>query len=107
MIRLRLITFVCSVRIFSITGHFGWLSSAPDNLHVHHEVDIGSILGYDFTQGYEIWVFDSGTFSLAGDGGYENYAVNGCHSGPSGDIVFTPIQSDRTCWRGVKKFNNY
>ena len=108
MIRIRLVTFVCSVRIFSVTGHFGWLSSATDAVHVHHEIDIGNILGfYEFTQGYEIWVFDSGTFSLAGDGGYENWAMGGCYSKQDSDVTFMPFQSGGTCWRGVKKMNNY
>ena len=56
--------------------------------HVHHELD----LGLGFTQGYEIWVFDYGNFSLAGDGGSENWAAGGCLSGPSSDVIFTQIQ---------------
>ncbi len=42
--------------------------------HTHYELDIGSILGIIHrTQGYEIWVFDSGDFELAGDGGFINW----------------------------------
>jgi len=58
---------------------------SPDAVHLHYELDIG--LG--FTQGYEIWVFDYGTFSLAGDGGYENLAYEGCYSGPDINVIFT------------------
>ena len=67
----------------------GWLSSAPDAVHVHQELNIG--LG--FTQGYEIWVFDSGTFSRAGDGGFINWAFEGCFTANGADVTFTK------CWR--------
>ena len=87
MIRVQLLICVCSV--YSITRYFGWLSSAPDAVHVHQELDIG--LG--FTQGYEIWVFDSGTFSRAGDGGFINWAFGGCFTANGADVTFTQ------CWR--------
>jgi len=60
---------------------------SPDAVHVHHELDIG--LG--FTYGYEIWVFDYGTFELAGDGGFINWAFGGCYSRQDGsaDVTFT------------------
>ena len=81
---------------FLLPAIFGWLSSAPDAVHYHQELDIG--LG--FTKGYEIWVFDSGTFSLAGDGGYVNWAIGGCFSGPKTDVVFTK------CWWRQLKYEN-
>ena len=43
-----------------------------------------------FTKGYEIYVFDSGTFWLAGDGGYENWAYAGCHTRLSTAPIATP-----------------
>jgi hypothetical protein len=52
--------------------------------HAHVEFDI--IFG--FSQGYEVWVFDYGTFELAGDGGYQNWAIGGSFSGPSSDVTF-------------------
>jgi hypothetical protein len=55
-----------------------------DATHAHYELDIG--LG--FTQGYEVWVFDYGTFELVGDGGYANWAIGGSFSGPSDDVTF-------------------
>lgn len=55
-----------------------------DATHTHVEMDIG--LG--FTQGYEVWVFDHGTFELVGDGGYENWAIGGDFDGPSDDVTF-------------------
>jgi len=58
---------------------------SPDAVHVHHELDIG--LG--FTYGYEIWVFDSGTFERAGDGGYINWAFAGCFTQQDADVTFT------------------
>jgi hypothetical protein len=55
-----------------------------DATHAHVELDIG--LG--FTQGYEVWVFDHGTFNLVGDGGYQNWAIGGLFDGPSSDVTF-------------------
>ena len=90
MTRIRLIIFVRSNWIFSVTGQFGWLSSAPDAVHLHKELDIGNILGiHEFTQGYEIWVFDYGTFSLAGDGEFINWAYGGCYTAQGTDVTFT------------------
>jgi len=65
------------------------VSLSPDAVHYHYELSLVNLGIVDFTQGYEIWVFDYGTFSLAGDGGYENWAIGGCFSGPSTDVVFT------------------
>ena len=66
------------------------VASASDAVHVHQELDLGKLLGFiDLTQGYEIWVFDSGTFSLAGDGGYENWAFGGCFTRADTEVNFT------------------
>ena len=87
IIRVQLLIFVGSVLF--VSRYLGWLSSAPDAVHVHQELDIG--LG--FSQGYEIWVFDSGTFSRAGDGGFINWAFGGCFSENGAHVTFTK------CWR--------
>ncbi|EME87064.1 uncharacterized protein MYCFIDRAFT_210681 [Pseudocercospora fijiensis CIRAD86] len=42
--------------------------------HQHVEFDLAAPLG---TMGYEIWIFDHGTFQRAGDGGYLNWAYIG------------------------------
>ena len=97
IISIRLIICVRSVWIFSVTAHFDWLPSAPDAVHVHHELDIG--LG--FTQGYEIWVFDYGNFSRAGDGGFINWAYEGCFTGQGADVTFTK------CWRRLQQLKTW
>ncbi|ETI24373.1 hypothetical protein G647_03742 [Cladophialophora carrionii CBS 160.54] len=55
-----------------------------DATHAHVEFDIA--LG--FTKGYEVWVFDHGTFNLVGDGGYQNWAIGGSFEGPSSEVTF-------------------
>ncbi|EXJ60763.1 hypothetical protein A1O7_04916 [Cladophialophora yegresii CBS 114405] len=55
-----------------------------DATHAHVEFDIA--LG--FTKGYEVWVFDHGTFNLVGDGGYSNWAIGGSFDGPSSEVTF-------------------
>lgn len=52
--------------------------------HAHVEMDIFA----GFSQGYEVWVFDYGTFELAGDGGYSNWAIGGNFDGPSSAVTF-------------------
>ena len=44
-----------------------------NGVHKHVECD----LGLGFTQGYEVWLFDSGDFTRAGDGGFINWAFSG------------------------------
>ena len=39
-------------------------------------------------QGYTIYVFESGTFTLAGDGGYENWAFAGSFQQNGADVTF-------------------
>jgi len=43
--------------------------------HMHHELSLGG--PFHNTQGYEIYAFDYGNFTLTGDGGYENWALAG------------------------------
>jgi len=52
--------------------------------HQHYELDLPRSPG---TKGYEIFVFDSGHFHRAGDGGFENWAYDGAFS--TSDIVST------------------
>jgi hypothetical protein len=40
------------------------------------------------TQGYDIYVFESGTFTLAGDGGYENWAFYGSFQQNGPQVTF-------------------
>jgi len=53
-------------------------------VYAHKEIPISS-----GTHGYEIWVLNSGTFQLAGDGGYQNWCVSGLFNldGDSGHYV--------------------
>lgn len=60
--------------------------------HYHHEVDLRRSLG---TYGFEIWVFDSGTFHLAGDGGHMNWSFAGTFVRESDkDVTFYPIDRE-------------
>ena len=47
--------------------------------HTHYESVLGKvpIIGTTLTQGYEIRVFDHGTFHRAGDGGFVNWCFDG------------------------------
>ena len=53
-------------------------------IHAHQECDIG--LGFTF--GYEIFVFEDGTFSNGGDGGYINWAFGGGFTADGNDVTF-------------------
>ena len=59
--------------------------------HKHVEFDLEAPLG---TMGYEIWIFDYGTFQRAGDGGYLNWAYNGnaYATNDEGGVQFYMIQ---------------
>jgi hypothetical protein len=57
--------------------------------HNHFELDIG-VLG--FTKGYETYVFDSGTFTRAGEGGFINWSFAGNFVQNDNVLVFSPIQ---------------
>ena len=58
-------------------------------VHSHYELDL--LLG--FTNGYEIWIFDSGTFELAGARGYVNWAYGGNYESDEGSVTFYQIES--------------
>lgn len=51
--------------------------------HTHSELPIS----FDRTKGYEIWVFDTGSFDLAGDGGELNWAFAGCVTNRNGGHI--------------------
>lgn len=57
-------------------------------VHEHVELDLTDSLG---TMGYEIWVFDYGTFELVGDGGYENWAISGNFVRDGNYVTFNSI----------------
>jgi hypothetical protein len=60
--------------------------------HNHFELSIG-ILG--FTKGYETYVFDSGTFTRAGEGGFVNWSFAGNFVQNDNVVVFSPHQGTR------------
>lgn len=97
-IKIRLSHCVRSVFFLLTWAIYDWLTSAADAFHSHFE--LGTVLS--FTKGYEIWVFDYGTFSLAGDGGYENWAIGGCFSGPPTAVIFTECS-----WKHTKHICSY
>ncbi|KAK5166984.1 uncharacterized protein LTR77_007713 [Saxophila tyrrhenica] len=56
-----------------------------DVQHEHYQLD----LDLGGTKGYEILVFDSGTFKLAGDGGFINWCYGGSFANnPDGSVTF-------------------
>lgn len=58
--------------------------------HQHVELPLTDSLG---TMGYEVWVFESGTFELVGDGGYENWCFNGDYDRTSDtEVIFYSMQ---------------
>jgi hypothetical protein len=57
--------------------------------HDHFELDIGVL---SFTKGYETYVFDSGTFTRAGEGGFINWSFAGNFVQNDNVVVFSPIQ---------------
>lgn len=61
----------------------------PNGQHTHYELDIG--LG--FTEGYEIWVFEQGTFDKVGDGGYINWCFSGNFNRNGNHVDFFPINT--------------
>lgn len=58
-----------------------------NGVHEHHELDTGM----GFTKGYETYVFDYGTFTLAGDGGFINWAFAGNYVKNDNVVTFSPI----------------
>ena len=57
-----------------------------DSYHKFVELDLGC---FGTTKGYDIYAFDSGNFTLAGDGGFENWCFNGLyHRDPGSGFVY-------------------
>jgi hypothetical protein len=55
----------------------------------HHNFTELSLHCVGITKGYDIYVFDSGNFTLAGDGGFENWCLNGAyHRAPGSAFVY-------------------
>ncbi|KAL9620055.1 MAG: hypothetical protein Q9160_005345 [Pyrenula sp. 1 TL-2023] len=64
------------------------IADFDNDVHTHVEKEL--MLGT--TQGYEIHVFDKGTFWLAGDGGYENWMTDGNYvRGDDGTLTYSPV----------------
>lgn len=60
----------------------------------HQHVELELVDGLGTSKGYEVWVFESGTFQLAGDGGYENWYFSGSWDEPSeGYVEFYSMMS--------------
>lgn len=60
----------------------------------HQHVELELVDGLGTTKGYEVWVFESGTFSLAGDGGFENWCFQGYWDEPEeGYVEFYSMMS--------------
>jgi hypothetical protein len=57
-------------------------------VHQHVECDLSF---FSTTQGYEVEVFDSGTFTLVGDGGYLNWCFGGNYDRNGNSVTFNPI----------------
>jgi hypothetical protein len=87
---------LCKFYLFLLRAIFGWLPSGG-GVHYHKEVPIDSTLR--ITQGYEIWVFDYGTFELVGDGGWENWGCAGCFTRLGANVNFTK------CWEPIQYYS--
>ncbi|KAI0439815.1 hypothetical protein F4803DRAFT_529673 [Xylaria telfairii] len=62
-----------------------------DYQYTHVEVDLNNWFGT--TKGYEVFVFDHGSFDLAGDGGFSNWRIWGCFSRNDNHVDFSPIST--------------
>ncbi|KAK0731032.1 hypothetical protein B0H67DRAFT_548862 [Lasiosphaeris hirsuta] len=56
--------------------------------YYHYELD----LGID-TKGYEIFIFEKGTFHLVGDGGYQNWGFGGCWDKSGSHVDFYTLST--------------
>jgi hypothetical protein len=59
-----------------------------NSVHIHVECSLDF---FSWTQGYEVQVFDSGTFTLVGDGGYLNWCFGGNYERNGNTVTFNPI----------------
>jgi hypothetical protein len=57
-----------------------------DHEHIEFDLDF-----FSSTKGYETYVFDSGTFTLAGDGGTMNWLFMGNYLRDGDTVVFSPV----------------
>lgn len=60
--------------------HSGFNFSLFGPVHCHYELPLQPIGGFARTQGYEVYTFDSGTFNLTGDGGFQNWCFSGSYT---------------------------
>lgn len=56
--------------------------------YYHYELPLPD--GFE-TNGYEVWVFDSGEFTLVGDGGFNNWCFDGNFDRNGRDVTFYSI----------------
>jgi hypothetical protein len=64
-----------------------------NGVNVAHQHVECSLDFFTTTQGYEVDVFDSGTFTLVGDGGYINWCFDGNYVHDGNSVTFNPITS--------------
>jgi hypothetical protein len=61
-----------------------------NSVHIHVECSLDF---FSWTQGYEVQVFDSGTFTAVGDGGYLNWCFGGNYERNGNTVTFNSIVS--------------
>lgn len=74
--------------------------------HGHYELEILDIGLISFTKGYETYVFDSGTFERAGDGGFINWSYLGNSVSDGDKVVFSPVQGTTRALSFLPNTNN-
>jgi hypothetical protein len=60
-------------------------------VHQHVECNLSF---FSTTQGYEVQIFDSGTFTLVGDGGYLNWCFGGNYNRNGNFVQFNQISGN-------------
>ncbi len=77
-----------------IVCHVNHAQNFVNATHAHYELPL---FGFNRTQGYDIYVFDSGFFSRQGDGGFNNWCFAGNFKRGEGrfesNVTFSPIHS--------------
>jgi hypothetical protein len=61
---------------------------------------------FHMTQGYEVYVFDTGTFNLAGDGGYINWAFMGNFERQGHFVQFNQISGEYDTEQSLCRLSN-
>ncbi len=79
--------YPCSNVIIYHDGDCGYSLVNDQNAFVEFDIGLG------MTQGYYINVFDSGIFTLVGDGGWLNWAYGGNYVQDGNDLTFSTMCS--------------